>query len=118
MPERPAALIHLLRGLEELCCAAADGLREARSRLGADDVEPVGGAKEPAFVAALREALASEQARWAARAADDAEAAKLRDLCGFLRSLLEEASRAADAPPGHRRGPRRKRRAAARADRN
>ncbi len=118
MPERSAALTHLLRGLEELCCAAADGLRAARSQLEAEDGDSIAGAAEPALVAALREALAKEQARWAARAASDAEAAKLRDLCAFLRSLLEDAARTADSPPGRRRGPRRTRGEAPRADRN
>ena len=97
MSEPPRPLEHLSRALEELLRAAADGLA-------------IWQANDQALLEPLRRALEHELARWELRSADDAAAARVRDL---FAAALEAFESEPLAPPSsgeksrERRRPRR-----------
>jgi hypothetical protein len=109
-----APLEHLLRGVEELCRAAADAAalaRERVARVGADaDALPrvlAQTASEWLANAAaseeLRAGLRAEAARWELRAGEDPAARRVHDLVLALLDLLEPAPRAAPDATSARR---------------
>ena len=124
MSERERALVHLAKGWEELLLACAGGLASWRIRLesgeaGASetgleallqlwsDLEARGAA---GLLPLLQKALRDERERWERRAAGDAAARRLRDLCNALLDVIEPELRADEtAPPAPRRAPRRSR---------
>jgi hypothetical protein len=92
----PKPLDHLVRALEELLRAAADGFALWQQH-------------DSPLRAALRGALGRELARWERRAGDDPAAARVRDLFAAVVALVEsdepaaqpraEGSRPRRAPP-------------------
>jgi hypothetical protein len=124
MPEQNQPLIHLVRGLEELLLAGAEGLSSWLAYLEAHEDHSLD-ASLAALVRALstlaeleaadllpilRQSLYAERARWQERALDDPAAARLRDLCSALLDWLEPQPSAEEtgrtglrrAPPPHR----------------
>ena len=124
MSERERALVHLAKGWEELLLACAEGLASWRIRLesgeaGApetgleallqlwSDLEARGAA---GLLPLLQKALRDERERWERRAAGDAAARRLRDLCSALLDVIEPELRADEtAARAPRRAPRRSR---------
>ncbi len=100
MPEHPPLLLELARAVDELLQAAARASSDLRGRA-KTGAGPYGSTRlaellartldqvEGPALASLRRGLRQEQQRWAARAARDPSAARVRDVIAAVLTVLE-----------------------------